>query len=40
MLATQFYISLQLEVKDWLALGVTKTAMVYRLKGNPPQSHE
>ena len=40
ILATQFYISLQQEVKDWLALGVTKTAMVYRLKGNPPQSHE
>ena len=39
-LTTQFYISLQQEVKDWLALGVTKTAMVYRLKGNPPQSHE
>ncbi len=39
-LAAQFYIALQLEVKDWLALGVTKTAMVYRLKGNPPQSHE
>jgi hypothetical protein len=27
-------------VKDWLALGVTKTGMVYRLKGNEPQSHE
>jgi hypothetical protein len=40
ILATQFYMSLQQEVKDWLALGVTKTAMVYRLKGNPPQSHE
>jgi hypothetical protein len=39
-LTTQFYISLQNEVQDWLALGVTKTAMVYRLKGNPPQSHE
>jgi uncharacterized protein (UPF0303 family) len=39
-LATQFYVALQNEVKDWLALGVTKTAMVYRLKGNPPQSHE
>jgi hypothetical protein len=39
-LAAQFYVSLQLEVKDWLALGVTKTAMVYRLKGNEPQSHE
>jgi hypothetical protein len=39
-LSTQFYVALQNEVKDWLALGVTKTAMVYRLKGNPPQSHE
>jgi hypothetical protein len=39
-LAAAFYIGLQLEVKDWLALGVTKTAMVYRLKGNQPQSHE
>jgi hypothetical protein len=39
-LATQFYVILQQEVRDWLALGVTKTAMVYRLKGNPPQSHE
>ncbi len=39
-LAAQFYVTLQQEVKDWLALGVTKTAMVYRLKGNPPQSHE
>jgi hypothetical protein len=39
-LAAQFYVSLQQDVQDWLALGVTKTAMVYRLKGNPPQSHE
>ena len=39
-LAAQFYVSLQQDVKDWLALGVTKPAMVYRLKGNPPQSHE
>jgi hypothetical protein len=39
-LAAQFYITLQNEVKDWLALGVTKTGMVYRLKGNEPQSHE
>ncbi|MEO3474114.1 hypothetical protein AAFN86_19760 [Roseomonas sp. CAU 1739] len=36
----QFYTALQHEVADWLALGVTKTAMVYRLKGNPPKSHE
>jgi hypothetical protein len=39
-LCAQFYITLQQEVKDWLALGVTKTGMVYRLKGNEPQSHE
>ncbi len=35
-----FYLSLQHEVENWLALGVTKTGMVYRLKGNKPQSHE
>ena len=40
MQAAVFYVTLQNEVKDWLALGVTKTAMVYRLKGNAPQSHE
>lgn len=39
-LVAQFHISLQQEVEDWLALGVTKTAMVYRLNGNEPQSHE
>ena len=39
-LAAQFYVSLQQAVQDWLALGVTKTAMVYRLNGNEPQSHE
>lgn len=39
-LAAQFYITLQWDVQDWLALGVTKTGMVYRLKGNEPQSHE
>jgi len=39
-MAAQFFISLQQSVKDWLALGVTKTGMVYRLKGNQPQSHE
>jgi hypothetical protein len=39
-LCAQFYITLQQDVKDWLALGVTKTGMVYRLKGNEPQSHE
>ena len=38
--AAQFYISLQRDVEAWLALGVTKTGMVYRLNGNEPQSHE
>ncbi|HXY08158.1 MAG TPA: hypothetical protein VEI52_09945 [Terriglobales bacterium] len=38
--AAQFYLALQRDVKNWLALGVTKTGMVYRLKGNAPQSHE
>jgi hypothetical protein len=36
----QFFISLQFVAKDWLALGLTKTGAVYRLKGNPPQAHE
>jgi hypothetical protein len=39
-LVAQFYVTLQRDVENWLALGVTKTAMVYRLKGNEPQSHE
>jgi len=36
----QFFIELQQAGRDWLALGTTKTGLVYRLKGNPPQSHE
>jgi len=36
----QFFITLQQQVKDWLSLGTTKTGVVYRLKGNAPQSHE
>ena len=36
----QFFISLQQIGRDWLSLGTTKTGLVYRLKGNPPQSHE
>ena len=39
-LVAQFYVTLQNDVQDWLALGVTKTGMVYRLNGNEPQSHE
>jgi hypothetical protein len=36
----QFFIELQQSGRDWLSLGTTKTGLVYRLKGNPPQAHE
>jgi len=36
----QFFIALQQSAHDWLSLGTTKTGLVYRLNGNPPQSHE
>ena len=36
----QFFIALQQSGYDWLFLGTTKTGLVYRLKGNPPQRHE
>jgi hypothetical protein len=36
----QFFIGLQQAGHDWLSLGTTKTGLVYRLKGNPPQAHE
>lgn len=36
----QFFIALQQASREWLSLGTTKTGLVYRLKGNPPQSHE
>jgi hypothetical protein len=36
----QFFIVLQQSGRDWLSLGTTKTGLVYRLKGNPPQAHE
>lgn len=35
-----FFIDLQFEAKDWIALGTTKTGVVYRLLGNDPTSHE
>jgi hypothetical protein len=38
--AEQLLVALQYAAKDWVELGVTKTAAVYRLKGNPPQAHE
>ena len=36
----QFFIALQQSGRNWLSLGTTKTGLVYRLKGNPPQGHE
>jgi hypothetical protein len=38
--AEQFFVSLQHDVQDWIALGTTKTGAVYRLKGNPPNAYE
>jgi hypothetical protein len=38
--AEGFFLDLQYAAKDWLALGATKTGVVYRLKGNPPHAHE
>jgi len=35
-----FFKALQDEARDWILLGTTKTAAVYRLNGNTPQSHE
>jgi hypothetical protein len=38
--AEAFFLSLQQAAKDWIALGATKTGVVYGLKGNPPRAHE
>jgi hypothetical protein len=38
--AETFFLGLQDAARDWIALGATKTGVVYRLKGTPPQSHE
>ena len=38
--AEEYFLALQQAAKKWIALGCTKTGMVYRLKGNAPQSHE
>ena len=35
-----FFVSLQQIAHEWVSLGTTKTGVVYRLKGNPPSSHE
>lgn len=36
----RFFVLLQDIAGDWISLGTTKTGIVYRLKGNPPRSHE
>jgi hypothetical protein len=36
----EFFAGLQNIAHDWVSLGTTKTGIVYRLKGNPPQAHE
>ena len=36
----KFFVRLQQIGAAWIYLGATKTGMVYRLKGNPPQAHE
>jgi hypothetical protein len=38
--AEAFFLDLQYSAKDWIALGATKTGVVYHLKGNPPHAHE
>jgi hypothetical protein len=36
----EFFVSLQNIAHDWVSLGTTKTGIIYRLKGNAPQSDE
>jgi hypothetical protein len=38
--AEKFFLDVQDAARDWIALGATKTGVVYRLKGNPPHAHE
>jgi hypothetical protein len=38
--AKSFFLALQQHGHDWLLLGLTKTGIVYHLKGNPPHAHE
>jgi hypothetical protein len=38
--AEAFFIALQYAAEDYIALNATKTAVVYRLLGNTPKSHE
>ena len=36
----EFFLSVQNLAHEWVSIGTTKTGIVYRLKGNPPQAHE
>ena len=36
----ELFVKLQLIASGWLYLGTTKTGLVYRANGNPPQGHE
>jgi len=36
----RFFLTLQRDARDWIALGTTKTGLVYRLKGNALRRHE
>jgi hypothetical protein len=38
--AERFFVALQESGREYVALGTTKTGIVYHLKGNPPQAHE
>jgi len=38
--AEVFFLALQFEAQDWIALDATKTGIVYRLNGNAPTTHE
>src|SRR5436190_480560 len=38
--AEAFFIAMQYAAKDYIALKATKTGVMYRLLGNPPNSHE
>jgi hypothetical protein len=35
-----FFATLQHVGREWVSLGTTKTGVIYRLKGNPPNAHE
>ena len=36
----RFFVALQESSRNHVLLGATKTGIVYKLKGNPPQAHE